>query len=78
MRTIDLGQIRAVILAATDESAGEGDAFVAGLARPAADRYRRLQLRGVAVAGVRLDGDGGVDPALLVDAARRFDADPAT
>lgn len=94
MTTIDLGRIRAVLFGAAGGSvaeggsvaarsavpaaAGEGGDFVAGLARPAADLYRRLQLRGVPVAGVRMDGDGGVDPGGLVDAARRLDADPAT
>jgi len=78
---------------AAGDSAGEGDAFIAGLDRPAADLYRRLQLRGVPTAVVGLGVGGATGPvdsaadvapgappleAALVDAARRLGADPAT
>ena len=87
MTTIDLGRVYAVIFgtaggaATAVGTAGEGDVDVdvAGLARAAADLYRRLELRDVPTAVADM-GPGGAatDPAVLLDAARRLGADPAS
>lgn len=74
MTTIDLSDVRAVIVAADLDRAA-----VDGADRAAADMHRRLQLRGVPVEVVPPDADAsaaGVETALL-EAARRLGAEPA-
>ena len=95
MTTIDLSDVRAVIIvsgggaataadaadaaaaAGASDAAGGAEIAVAGLDRSGADLYRRLQLRSVPTAVVRLDEGVGVDSAALLGAARELEADPA-